>query len=150
MRAIFYGGRLAALAAGERVVFCPRIEVLEPDHPLRRFVSAVCLWSCELDARDVPVRFDPVAAEVYARALLMPAELFAALARELPDDVIAEDLNVPLEQVALRRADLVAERAARGCRRGTWPPGARRGRHRPRAGRSSVNRRRLAPAGEGS
>ena len=111
MRAIFYGGRLAALAEGERVVFCPQIEVLEPDHPLRRFVSAVCLWSCGVDARRIPARFDPGAAELYARALLMPAELFAELARELPDHVIAEDLSVPLEQVALRRADL-AERAA--------------------------------------
>ena len=69
-------------------------------------------WSCEVDARRVPVRFDPLAAEVYARALLMPAELFEALKRELPDHVIAEDLNVPLEQVALRRVDLAAGRAA--------------------------------------
>ena len=112
MRAIFYGGRLAALAEGERVVFCPHIELLEVDHPLRRFISALCLWSCEVDARRVPIRFDPRAAEGYARALLMPAELFDALESELPDHVIAEDLSVPLEQVALRRADLAAERAA--------------------------------------
>ena len=75
MRSIFYGGRLAALAEGDRVIFCRHIEVLEADHPLRRFISAVCLWSCEVDARRVAVRFDPGAAEVYARALLMPAEL---------------------------------------------------------------------------
>ena len=112
MRAIFYGGRLAALAEGDRVIFCPHIEILEADHPLRCFISAVCLWSCEVDARRVPVRFDPCAAEVYARALLMPAEIFRVLERELPDHVIAEDLSVPLEQVALRREDLAAERAA--------------------------------------
>ncbi len=112
MRAIFYGGRLAALAEGDRVMFTPHIEVLEADHPLRRFISAVCLWSCEVDARRVPVGFAPRAGEAYARSLLMPAELFEALASELPDHLFAEDLSVPLEQVALRREDLAAERAA--------------------------------------
>lgn len=93
-------------------MFCPHIDVLEADHPLRRFISAVCLWSREVDARRVPVRWDPGVAEVYARALLMPADLFEELERELPDHVLAEDLNVPLEQVERRRADLGAERAA--------------------------------------
>ena len=114
MRAIFYAGRRVALAAGDWVKFSPHIELLETDHPLRRFVTAVCLWSCEVDTGRLPVGWDPLAAEVYARALLMPAELFEGLERELPDHVIAEDLNVPLEQVALRRADLAAERAAGG------------------------------------
>jgi hypothetical protein len=39
---------LAALAA-ERVYFAPHIEVLEPDHPERRFVSALCLYSDGVD-----------------------------------------------------------------------------------------------------
>ncbi len=109
MRPIFYGGRPVAHAHGDEAIFCPQIEVLEEEHPLRRFVSCLCLWSCEVDARCA--RWDPGAAEIYARALLMPAELFKALIRELPDHVIAEELCVPLEQVALRRGDL---RAGRG------------------------------------
>lgn len=80
---------------------------------MRRFISAVCLRSCEVDARRVPVRWPPRAAEVNAHALLMPTRMFDALDRDLPDHLLAEDFNVPLEQVELRRGDLAAQRATR-------------------------------------
>jgi len=48
MRLIFRRGRLAALAA-ERAYFAPHIEALEPDHPERRFVAALCLYSHPVD-----------------------------------------------------------------------------------------------------
>lgn len=48
MPAIVHRGRLAALA-GERVHYAPHIEVLEPDHPERRFVAAPCLYSHAVD-----------------------------------------------------------------------------------------------------
>jgi hypothetical protein len=48
MRAIVHRGRVAALAA-ERVYFAPHIEALEPDHPERRFVAALCLYSHAVD-----------------------------------------------------------------------------------------------------
>ena len=111
MRPIFYGGRLAALAEGDCVIFAPHINVLEADHPLRRFISAVCLWSCEVDAQRYPVPWNPAAAEAYARDLLMPAAFFDALDRGLADHVLAQDFNVPLEQVELRREDLAPEQA---------------------------------------
>ena len=114
MRAIYYDGRLAAWADGDRVTFPADIDVLERDHPLRRFVSAVCVWSCETDTRNVPVAWDPGAAEVYARALLMPTELFDPLDLKLFDHELAELFSVPLEQVELRREDLLAQRATGG------------------------------------
>jgi len=112
VRAIFYAGRPAAYTDGDRVVFSDHVAVLERDHPLRRFVSAVCVWSCEADAGALPGGWDPVTAELYARALLMPAELFEGLDRGLADHQLAEHFCVPLEQVRARRQD--AQRAARG------------------------------------
>jgi hypothetical protein len=44
VRPIIHRGRIAALAA-ERVYYASHIEVLEPDHPERRFVAALCLYS---------------------------------------------------------------------------------------------------------
>src|SRR5215207_1406194 len=67
MREITFRGRVAALA-GRVVVLAPHIEVLEPDHPERRFVSAMCVCSCEIDDGVVPGPFDQGAAERYARA----------------------------------------------------------------------------------
>ena len=114
MRAIYYDGRLVAHAKDNCVILAPQINVLEGDHPLRRFVSAVCVWSCETDTRNVPVAWDPGAAEVYARALLMPTELFDPLDLKLFDHELAELFSVPLEQVEFRREDLLAQRATGG------------------------------------
>ena len=113
MRAIYYDGRLVAHAEDNCVILAPQINVLEGDHPLRRFVSAVCVWSWETDTRNVPVAWDPGAAEVYARALLMPTELFDPLDLKLFHE-LAELFSVPLEQVELRREDLLARRATGG------------------------------------
>ena len=48
MHTIIHRHRIAALAA-ERVYYAPHIEVLEPDHPERRFVAALCLYSHAVD-----------------------------------------------------------------------------------------------------
>ena len=48
MRVIIHRHRIAALAA-ERVYYASHIEVLEPDHPERRFVAALCLYSHAVD-----------------------------------------------------------------------------------------------------
>ncbi|MDQ4049109.1 MAG: ImmA/IrrE family metallo-endopeptidase [Actinomycetota bacterium] len=114
MRVIFYDNRPAAIANDGRVVFCTQIDVLEVEHPVRRFVSAICIWSLDVDAGRLPIRWDQLLLEVYARALLMPTELFDPLERELPDHELAEHFGVPLEQVELRREDLAALEAAGG------------------------------------
>jgi hypothetical protein len=48
VRPIIHRGRIAALAA-ERVYDTSHIEVLEPYHPERRFVAALCLYSHAVD-----------------------------------------------------------------------------------------------------
>ena len=114
MRVIFYDNRPAAIAHDGRVVFCTQIDVLEVEHPVRRFVSAICIWSLDVDAGRLAIPWDQLQLEVYARALLMPAELFEPLDRELAEHELAEHFGVPLEQVELRREDLAALQAAGG------------------------------------
>lgn len=110
---ILYNGRAAALTDDDQVVLAEHVDVFERDHPLRRFISAVCVFSCETDAGNVRGGWDPARAERWARALLMPTELFAPLADLLEDHELAEHFAVPLEQVRGRREDLATERTAR-------------------------------------
>ena len=68
----------------------PHIEVLEPDHPERRFASALCLYSHAVDSGQAGVGFyDQEDAERYARALLMPVEECVSLIA-WPDVELAE------------------------------------------------------------
>jgi hypothetical protein len=104
MRLIFHRGRLAALAA-DRVHYAPHIEALEADHPERRFVAALCLYSHAVDAgRAGCDGYDQEDAERFARALLMPGEAFAPVVA-WPDAELAELFTAPLDQVAARRRD---------------------------------------------
>ena len=104
MRVIVHRGRVAAVAA-ERVYLAPHIEVLEPDHPERRFVAALCLYSHAVDTgRAGCAVYDQEEAECFARALIMPAEDFDASAW-LPDADLAERFMAPLDQVSVRRTE---------------------------------------------
>jgi hypothetical protein len=61
------------------VYYASHIEVLEPDHPERRFVAALCLYSHAIDTREAGrAEYDQQAAERFARALRMPADTFDA------------------------------------------------------------------------
>jgi hypothetical protein len=78
-----YADRTVALCAGDDVLLAPEIAALEPDHPTRRFVSMLCVFSAEVDAGAAPdgvCGYSPAAAERYARRELMPDELFCPLA----------------------------------------------------------------------
>ena len=102
---IVHRGRVAAVA-GERVHVAEHIEVLEPDHPERRFVAALCVDSHAVDTGRTARRvYCPVEAAAFARALLRPAREFAA-SRELGDPQLAERFGAPLDHVTLRRAEL--------------------------------------------
>jgi len=108
MRPIRYADRTVALCAGDDVLLAPEIAALEPDHPTRRFVSLLCVFSAEVDAGAAPdgvCRYSPGAAERYARRALMPDELFCPLAQS-PDHELAEAFAAPLEQIAKKRRDL--------------------------------------------
>jgi hypothetical protein len=109
VRPIVHRHRVAALAA-ERVYYAPHIEVLEPDHPERRFVAALCLYSHAVDTGEAGCTdYDQEAAERFARALLMPADAFdAQLPR--PDAELAEHFVAPLDHVSARRRERGRER----------------------------------------
>ena len=109
MRVIIHRHRIAALSA-ERVYYAPHIEVLEPDHPERRFVAALCLYSHAVDTGQAGcAHYDQEAAERFARALLMPADTFDAQLRR-PDVVLAERFIAPLDHVRARRRERGRER----------------------------------------
>ena len=108
MRPIRYANRTVALCSGDDVLLAPEIAALEPDHPTRRFVSMLCVFSAEVDAGVAPrgvCGYSPAAAERYARRELMPDDLFCRLAHR-PDHELAEAFAAPLEQIAKRRRDL--------------------------------------------
>jgi hypothetical protein len=108
VRPIRYADRTVALCAGDDVLLAPEIPALEPDHPTRRFVLMLCVFSAEVDAGAAPdgVRgYSPAAAEHYPRRELMPNELFCRLAHR-PDHELAEAFAAPLEQIAKKRRDL--------------------------------------------
>jgi hypothetical protein len=109
VRLIIHRGRVAALAA-ERVYYAPQIEALEPDHPERRFVAALCLYSHAVNTGQPGTdRYDQEEAERFARALLMPAEHFDASAW-LPDADLAEQFVAPLDHVSARRDERSRDR----------------------------------------
>jgi hypothetical protein len=112
VRPIRYADRTVALCDGDDVLLAPEIALLEPDHPTRRFVSMLCVYSAEVDAGTAPDgarRYSAADAERYARGELMPAELFWPLAH-WPDHRLAEAFAVPLEQIEPRRRELRRER----------------------------------------
>lgn len=109
MRAISYRGELVAISTRSRVYLAPRIEALAPGDPDLRFVAAMCLYSCDVDAGDVPGPFTSSAAELYARCVLMPDEEFERHERE-PDGVLARRFGVPVDQIPAKRRDLEALR----------------------------------------
>jgi hypothetical protein len=104
VRPISHRLRIAAVAA-ERVYYVSHIEVLEPDHPERRFVAALCLYSHAIDTGAAGrAEYDQEAAERFARALRMPADTFDAQLRR-PDVELAECFVAPLDHVSARRHD---------------------------------------------
>jgi hypothetical protein len=109
VRPIVHRHRIAALAA-ERVYYASHSEVLEPDHPERRFVAAMCLYSHAVDTGQAGcAHYDQEAAERFARALLMPADTFDAQLRR-PDVDLAERFIAPLDHVGARRRERGRER----------------------------------------
>jgi hypothetical protein len=104
VRVIGHRRRAAALAA-ERVYDAAHIEVLECDHPERRFVAALCLYSHAVDTGQAGrLVHGQEEAERFARALLMPAEAFVPVTAR-SDAELAELFAAPLDQVSIRRRE---------------------------------------------
>jgi len=105
---IVYSGWPVALAGADEVYLHPALLELadrEQGHALVRFVCGLALHAFELATRLEEGPFDQGRAERFARALLMPAEEFLALADE-SDAELAGRFGVPIEQVPARRMEL--------------------------------------------
>ena len=90
----------------ESVYLMPEIAVLEEDHPRRRFVYMLALIGREMQLPPDAERYDADLATFYARAALIADGAFLCLDDGRPDAALAEEFNVPLEQIEAKRYDL--------------------------------------------
>ena len=108
MQLIVYDGWPVALAGADEVHLHPallELAELEEGHALVRFACALALHAFEVATGLEQGPFDQGRAERFARALLMPAEEFLAVADE-SDAELAGRFGVPIEQVPARRMEL--------------------------------------------
>jgi hypothetical protein len=106
MYAIRYRGRLVAGVDAEQAVLMPEIAALERDHPRRVFVAFMCAYAFDVTAGTLPGPYTDEDAELFARCALMPDSDFDRVQAE-SEATLAEAFNVPLEQVMLKRDDLL-------------------------------------------
>jgi Zn-dependent peptidase ImmA (M78 family) len=100
---VTYQARLVAGVGTDEIVLAPAIAELEDDHPRRRFVLAMCMLASDKARSETP--YDDRSAEHFARTLLMPEAAWRSAAGYSHAE-LAEAFNVPLDQVARRRAEL--------------------------------------------
>ena len=105
MEIVIWRGRAAAFVDLDETRLCPQIEVLETDHPERRFVCAMCLYAQDVLTGVLPGGYDQECAERYARTFLAPDWAFCE--PTWPDEAIAELYVIPLDQVRAGRAEWV-------------------------------------------
>jgi hypothetical protein len=99
-------GDLLALVSDEGAWLSPAIEPLESDHPRRRFAAMLCLVAHLMQTGEDREPYDPEIARYYARYILIPDTLFILHSSCESDSRLAERFNVPLEQIAAKRADI--------------------------------------------
>lgn len=108
MQQISYRGQAAAMAGRERFWLVDELAGLEPDDPVRIWVSWLCVYARDVLNGDQPGPWDQARAERFAREALLPANEFISVARR-PEQEVADQFGVPVEQVNARIIDL-AER----------------------------------------
>jgi hypothetical protein len=107
MEIVIWRNRAAATVDLDETRLAPQIEVLETDHPERRFVCAMCLYAHEVTTGVIPGGYDQECAERYARTFLAPDWAFSD--PTWPDEAIAELYAIPLDQVQAGRNEWVEE-----------------------------------------
>lgn len=110
---IRFNGEVVAVIDPDSVVLLPPIDALELDHPHRRFVSMMALIGREMQMPPGAEPYDDAVAEFYARSALMPNEEFLEADDGRADAQLAEQFNVPLDQVEAKRYDLAFLRPPR-------------------------------------
>jgi hypothetical protein len=104
---VHHQGKPAAWVVNGRIELYPRIAVLEREHPARRWTTCVAIFALEILSGHIRGPFDQARADHFARSALVPDAEFQSLARAT-DAALAEHFNVPLEQMAEKRLDLLA------------------------------------------
>jgi hypothetical protein len=108
MTLISYRGEIVAAAGGTRFYFSPRLQELDTDDPLVRFVAVMIAFAFAVAEGTAPGPYTDERAERFARLLLIDDAEFRAFDAERFDDVlIAGHFGVPVEQVDEMRHDLV-------------------------------------------
>jgi hypothetical protein len=105
MEIVIWRGRAAATVDLDETRLARQIEVLETDHPDRRFVCAMCLYAYEVLTGVIPGAYEQGCAERYARTFLAPDWAFCD--PTWPDFAVAELYAIPLDQVAAGRREWV-------------------------------------------
>lgn len=100
-------GELVAIADAKEVWFAPVVEALETDHPRRRFAAMLALVAGVMQTGPDAEPYDAARAAFYARYILIPDTSFVLHAAVESDAQLAERFNVPLEEIAAKRADIL-------------------------------------------
>ena len=114
MAILYFDREVVGATDGHLVLFLDPIEVLESDHPRRRFVAMLAVYATEIAEGQYPGPYRTADAQDFARCMLMPAGEFLTLA-ERSDCELAEHFAVPLGQVAVHRGELIACHGDHGC-----------------------------------
>ena len=101
-------GDVLALVDETHVWFAEQIEVLEKDHPRRRFTAMLALAAGVMQTGPEPEVYDPEVAAYYARYILIPDTTFILQRDRESDPELAERFNVPLDQIEAKHLDLAA------------------------------------------
>ena len=99
-------GDVLAVVDERHVWFAAEIEVLEEDHPRRRFTAMTALAAGVMQTGPEPESYDPEVAAYYARYILIPDTTFILHRERESDPQLAERFNVPLEQIEAKHLDL--------------------------------------------
>lgn len=70
MHLIKYDGEIVATTTPRRVFLTERIEQLPTEDPRKRFIAAMCLYSGDIHAGELPGPYSDQAAELYAAAFV--------------------------------------------------------------------------------
>jgi hypothetical protein len=104
---IQYRGDIVAIAGATRFHLAPHIEAREPRDPLRAVAAMMCVFADRVSTGELPGPYSDDRAELYARCALIDDDEFRRADAEHPDDeTLAQQFNVPFEQVAAKRQDL--------------------------------------------
>src|SRR3954462_9556024 len=110
MTLVSYNGEAAAVAGATRLFLAPRLELLPAGDPIVVFVAFMCMYAKQVRDGELPGPYSDDRAAFFARCALIDDDEFTRLdASDGGDVLLAGHFNVPMEQVAQKRADLALQ-----------------------------------------